>query len=64
MTNDFSNKQHDDDDKPEAGFEINLPFFKAWGGKDQLKSIMPLLKWLAIGAFAIWGLKELVKVMQ
>lgn len=58
-------KQSDEreDEKPEAGFDLNLSFrnpgFRAWGGKEQLALLMPVIKWGLIAFFAFWGLSEL-----
>lgn len=52
------------DEKPEAGFDVNfkIPFFSAhfWGGREQLHLIWPWLRWICIGAAAIYGIKEII----
>lgn len=58
MTDDKQPDEHEDE-KPEAGFDLKIPGFHAWGGEKQLAMIMPVIKWGLIAIFAFWGLSEL-----
>lgn len=68
MNDDQQQDKHDDAEKPEAGFDLNLSFrnpgFRAWGGKDQLALLMPVIKWGLIAFFALWGLKDISGVFK
>ncbi len=56
-------KDNHDDDRPEAGFDLDLslrnPHFRAWGGAKQLESLMPVIKWGLAALAAGLGLMEL-----
>lgn len=68
MNHEQQGEQQDHEDKPEAGFDldIKIPFISAriWGGKEQLLVVWPWLRWIAIGAAAVWGIKEIAEVLR
>ena len=57
-------RHHEHDEKPEAGFELNLPFFKAWGGPEQFKLLWPTLRWIVIAIAAVWVVVSLLEAWK
>lgn len=54
----------EDDENSRAGFQINLPGIKVWGGPKELREFWPFLKWMLISVaagVAAWELSGLFK---
>ena len=65
---DRGDESSEDNDKPAAGFDLNLdvPGLRAhfWGGKPELALLWPWLRWIAIGLAAVYGITQIIGALK